>query len=325
MIFQSTEQVKQFLPANISLELSTLKPFIDAAEQKYLLMVLGDEQLDALLSYSQGINADEHLDALMQKCLAPVLFLAIFDGFDLLNVTFSDSGFRRPESETSKSLYGYQERNIKTFLSVNGYNGLDSILAFLEANEANYKLWADSTACSMAYTNLLRNAAEFTAIYSPLRGSSLIFRLLKSAITETEDFDIKPVLGIALFEKLLEMVKDRDIDIVANIEYKRLLAYVLKPLAYLSIARGADDIGAKFTDKGLLFESIEPGLDDTKAAADAENVQKIKQKAYNTGRGYLAALKTYLADNSTKFPDYVTPVDTSEYPDQSGKKIHTMY
>lgn len=325
MIFQTTDQIRQYLPANISLEVDTLKPYINAVEQQHLLSVLGAEQLDALLDYSNGVNTDEHLQPLLEKCLAPVLYLAIFTGFDLINVSFSDSGFRRNETDGSKSLYGYQERNIKEYLSTNGYNGLDNILTFLEANEADYPLWADSEACSLAYTNLIRNAAEFTAIYSPLRNSALIFRLLKSAITEVEDFEIKPLLGDDLYEMLLELVKDREINDVANLKYKKLLAEVNKPLAYLSIARGAHELGAKFTNRGLLFETVEPGADDVKAQAEAEKVARIVTNADRTGRGYLTTLRNYLIANATAFTEYVAPVDTSEYPDQTGKKVHTMF
>lgn len=325
MIFQATEQIRKFLPANISLDVENIAPYLNQAEQLYLGNVLGSEQLAALLDYSNDINTDEKLDALLQVCMPAVLHLAIYDNFDLLNVTFSDAGFRRSESETSKSLFGYQERNIKANLSKLGFNELDAILVFLEKNEADYPLWADSDACSLAYSNLLRNAAEFTAIYTPLRGSSLIFRLLKSALTETEDFDIKPILGEDLFDKLLEMVKDREIDLPDNSDYKKLLGVCQKPLAYLAIARGAETIGAGFTDIGLLFKTVEPGLDDIKASNDASNVASIVSKAYANGRGYITQLYSYLELNSDKFSEFVQPVDVSEYPDQTGKKVHTMY
>ena len=324
MIFQTTEQIKRFLPANISLDIATIKPFIEAVEQQHLRSVLGAEQLDALLDYSNGVNNDEHLEALLEKCFAPVLHLAIFTGFDLINVNLGDSGFRQNVTENAKSLYGYQERNIKEYLSLNGYNGLDSILSFLEANESHYPLWADSEACSLAYTNLIRNAAEFTAIYSPLRNSSLIFRLLKSAITEVEDFEIKPMLGDVLYETMLEMVKDREMNLVGNLKYKKLLAYVQKPLVYLSVAKGAEDLGAKFTNRGLLFETVDPGADDVKATAETEKVMRIVKHAEATGRGYLTSLRNYLIANAAEFTEYVAPVDISVYPDQSGKKIHTM-
>jgi len=326
MIVRNTAEVRQFLPANIELSIEGLKPFIEPVEQKYLVKVLGQEQYDIINEYASLNTADANKDALIKQCIPPVVFLSVLEGFDLLNVELSDIGFRRSESESKKSLYGYQERNIKAFLKNAGFNALETLLKFLEDNIEIYTVWANSDECTNAYDSLIRNATEFTKFWVQLKGSSIVFKQLKSAMQRAEDFQIRAVVGNILIDTVKELIKDREIDNVENAKYKLLLPYIQKPLAYFTIYEGADELGAKLTDKGLYFENITNGEDDVAETSQNDKVAIIKEQAYSNGKRYMATLLDYLKLHSIEFETEYTQTSTLiEVSDQTDKKIYTAY
>lgn len=249
MIIRNTAEIRQVLPANINLSIDGVKPFIDPVEQQYLVKVIGLEQYNIINAYAKSNAPDPNKDALIKQCIPPVVFLAVLKGFDFLNVELSDSGFHRTESDTKKSLFGYQERNIKAFLKEAGFSGLETLLKFLEDNIDTYTAWANSDECTNAYDSLIRNAAEFTKHYVQLCNSAIVFRHLKSAMQRAEDFYISSFVGSGLINHVKELIKDREIDDPLNSKYKLLLPYLQKPLAYFTIYEGTDELGAKISDK----------------------------------------------------------------------------
>lgn len=326
MIINTTAEIRQYLPVNISLSIKNLKPFIEPVEQKYLVKVIGQAQYDIINDYAKSTVYDDDKDALLKLCMPPVVFLSVLEGFDFLNVEFSDSGFHRNESDTKKNLYGYQERNIKAFLKNSGFNALENLLKFLEDNIDTYQEWADSDECTNAYDSLIRNATEFTKFWVQLKGSAIVFRQLKSAMQRAEDFQIRAVVGNTLIDTIKELIKDREIDNAENAKYKLLLPYIQKPLAYFTIYEGADELGAKLTDKGLYFEDVSNSTDNISETSPADKVAIIKEQAYNNGKRYITSLTDYLKAHSTDFATEYTPISTViEVADQTNKKTYTAY
>lgn len=327
MIIKNTAQIRKHIPVNISLDIKNLQPFIVLAEVKYLIPLLSIEQYNDLDAYAASATKDDAKEELLQQCMAPVIWLALLDGFDLLNIQISDAGMHRNETDQKKGLYGYQERNIKAYLKNSGFNGLDNILAFLEEHIDDYQLWADSTACSMAYDSLIISAKEFTKVYAPLKDSSIVFRNMKSAMQRVEDFQLRTRIGDAIIDNLKELIQDREINDPANAKYKALLSYIHKPLAYLTVEESIAELGAKFTDMGLLFEEVNAGLipDNISATNPDAKVQAIAKQCNATGRKYLSMLVDYLNAHTDDFPEYTEIRQIVEEADQSSKKIFRAY
>lgn len=326
MIVNTTAEIRQYLPVNISLSIENLKPFIEPVEQKYLVKVIGQEQYDSINDYVKSNVYNEKNAALLKHCLPPVVFLSVLEGFDFLNVEFSDSGFHRNESDTKKGLYGYQERNIKSFLKNSGFNALENLLKFLEEHIDDYPKWADSDECTNAYDSLIRNATEFTKFWVQLKGSAIVFRQLKSAMQRAEDFHIRGLIGDKLIDSIKELIKDREIDLPEKNKYKLLLPYIQKPLAYLTVYEGADELGAKLTDKGLYFEEVSNSTDNISEVITSERIEIIKMQARTSGKIYLTNLIDYLNKHNVYFAEEYTPINnTVVVADQTDKKIYTAY
>lgn len=327
MIVKNTPEIRKHLPVNINLSIENLKPFIGRSEIKYLIPLLGLEQYEEIKAYADSNTTNEDLEKLLNVCIPPIVFLSVYEGYDLLNVEFSDSGFHRNETEGKKGLYGYQERNIKGYLKNTGFNGLENVLKFLEENIDTYEKWADSEACSSAYDGLIRTASEFSKFYVQLRDSSIVFRQMKSAMQRAEDFQIRCKIGDTIVDTVKELIKDREIDQPTNNKYKLLLPYIQKPLAYLTVYEAANELGVKLTDKGMYFEEVNAGLipDNISETSPDSKVEAIKTQTYAYGRRYLTLLANYLNDHAADFEEYTPISDDVVVADQSSKKTHTMY
>jgi len=308
MLIKSNADIRTYIPVSISANIDKVVPFIEVAENKYLKKIFGLTFLEELNEYNDQFKKDdEHLDYVLNLAKRAESFLAYYEGFDLLNTKINDTGFHRVENENDKSLFGYQERQIKNYFNETGLNALEDLLEYLEAHidETSFENWADSDEYQEQRQYLINSAKEFTKIYKPLKNSRLVYSNMLSDLKQAEDFDIKPLLGTDLFDKVKELVLDGDIDDAENIAYKNLLPYVINPLAYYTVARCIKSIGANFTDSGLLFNSYSAsGYANKGEQADPDKTIALVNGALETARKYADILQVYMVENRTDLPEY---------------------
>lgn len=331
MIVRNNAEIRKFLPASVSITFTRIEPFIEVAENKYLKEILEFEFLAELNNYYEG-SAQEttEMDTVLKYAQRAVIYLAFYEGFDVLNVSIKDTGFFRKEDESNKSLFNYQERNLRDYFSKTGYNALEDILEYMEKNLSKFQTWANSEAYQNQRQHLINTAKDFTKIYRPLKNSRLVFLNMLSDLKAAEDFDIKQILGTELFEKLKDLVLDKDIEEPAFVEYKKLLPYVQDPLAYFTVVRAVKSLGANFTDKGLYFASFENTDKNFKRESqDVDKTLALIDGATSTAQQYVNVLEDYLNTNKTALPEYADYIgnDTEEFDpsfDNTDKKIVRM-
>jgi len=119
-------------------DFNRLKPHIQNSETAYLRPLLGPGLFKELQDFYNDPDADPPVE---NKILLPELLsltqrslihLTYWSGFQVLNATISDGGFKRTENEKVKSLFKYQEVELKEYFKTTGFNGLDEILFYLE-------------------------------------------------------------------------------------------------------------------------------------------------------------------------------------------------
>ena len=66
----------------------------------------------------------------------------MFSGFDMLNVQFDETGFTR--SSVDKTLYRYQEENLKNSFRNKGFDFIDAILEYLQENASSFESFTQS-------------------------------------------------------------------------------------------------------------------------------------------------------------------------------------
>jgi len=314
MLFKTIEEIKQFLAVGAGTDFNRLKPHIQNAETAYLRPLLGPVLFKELQDFYNNPEADPPVEnknllpellALAQRSL---IHLTYWSGFQVLNATISDGGFKRTENEKVKSLFKYQEVELKEYFKTTGFNGLDEILFYLEMEinksegvDVNFKSFVDSNAWTVLKSSFIPNTCTFNAIVF-INHSRLTFLRLKSSMQLVEDLDIKPILGKAIFDEIkLEMVKKTPSSKVSTI-----LPHIQKALAYLATALLMEESGADLTDKGLYFESTssENNLTLNKEPSETDRINFLAKRSKGIGQNYLECLKSYLIANPTDWPSY---------------------
>lgn len=317
MIVETIDQVREAVPVNARMEYETLKPYLQIAEEKFLLQVLGQsfyEKLDDLSS------PDDKEEKVLKKCRISAVNYAMWHGFDMLNVTMNDSGFLRADKDTG--LYRYQEENLKRRFKNDAFDALDNLIEYLQGNADNFTEFKSSEFYTETKEAFFKNTADFNQIYN-INNSRLVFLQFSRFFDRVIDFEIIPTMGQALYKKVVDEMKkdqDQDPDLIS------LVPFVKKAMAFLSVAYGIDELGLQVTDKGMFFEVQDASSNSNvkESPADADLKQQIYQRARKTGDSYKAMLFEFLRDNSEKYPDF-TQLDeeTTSNPyrrDNSGKK-----
>lgn len=307
MFFPTLEEtfltlLQEILPASSATGRLKLWPFIEQAERKYILSLLeADLYADLQKFYNDhdnwtsGSGEDQTKTAELLKLIQIAeINLAYFTGFDLLNVITSDAGFQKPGDQGNfKGLYKYQEENLRRYFESTGYNGLDDMLKYIEANIEHFPEWEGSTNFTLRKSSIIKDAETFDAICF-INKSRLTFLRLQRFMNEVIDFDIKPLLGTEYTTLMTELAKEDPAD-----KYAALVPEIQKPLAFLSCAKLIEKTG-NLTDRGLFFEGKNSGAPDDsyKNPAQGDNALLSAGSYISTGKKYLEALRQYLIDNS---------------------------
>jgi len=314
MLFKTIDEVKTFLAVGAGTDFNRLKPHIQNSEAAYLRPLLGPVLFKELQDFYENPPAIPlegenilfgELLLLVQRTL---IHLTYWSGFQVLNATISDGGFKRTENEKVKSLFKYQEVELKEYFKTTGFNGLDEILFYLEikikkseGEPLNFKSFADSDAWTILKSAFIPDTITFNSIVF-INHSRLTFLRMKSPMQLVEDLDIKPLLGEAIFNEIkLEMVKPKP-----SAKVTAILPYIQKASAYLATALLMEESGADLTEKGLYFESTssENNLINNKEPTESDRINFLAKRNKGIGMNYLEQLKSYLIANSTDWSSY---------------------
>ena len=321
MLFSNVNEIKVILPIGVGNDFNRIKPHIENAENRYIKPLLGFEMYDALVTLykaeeSQTPTDDEKLRReLLGKIQFATIYLAYYIGFDFLNVSVTDAGFQRMETERTKGLYKYQEDAIKAFFAETGFNALDDVLTFLELNIDSFEEFMTSENFNKLITSFLPTVKVVEEIPFNIHRSNLIFLALKPSIAYIEDTTIRPVLG----ETIYATVKTEMANEVIDAKVLKLFPYIRKPLIYLASAMLMEETGATLYDKGLYFEKNEDQqrAKTVKAPATEQRIAVLVSRNRVIGNSYLELLKSHLPEN---WPEYSGQTGSVYKRDNYGKK-----
>lgn len=313
MLFKSdanlkASEIRQYLPVSVSVDFANILPFISQAEVKYIRPLLGDPLHTLLTEFytletepaAVGGHAPDYRE-LLSRVQRALINLAYFEGFNFLNTSMTDSGFRREESEGSKTLYKYQEEALKSQLRNNGFNGLDEVLSFLESRPESFPLFTGSPLYSLRKTSFIPSTDTLNSIID-IGGSRLVFLRISRFIDTAEEFEIRPLLGKALYEKVKANLSAGD----PEQRLTSLVPMIRKALAHLAYGQSISELGIEVTDKGLFFESQASTMQNSTVRTQLTENQAftLSRKSTETGKRYLELLRDFLIGNLNLYPEY---------------------
>ncbi|MBT3244827.1 MAG: hypothetical protein HN352_16900 [Bacteroidetes bacterium] len=319
------EEIRKYIPVSVATSFANVSPLIGSAESKYILPLLGQSLYNQVHAYYidqeatiDGITQGNKgkFDILIEHVQRSLINLTYYSGFEFLSVSINDSGFHRQESESEKSLFKYQEEAIKNQFKDAGFNGLDTMLEFIESNPSVFPLFSESASYTLRKESIIPSTRVFDSLIN-INESRLVFLKIKRFITEVEDFDIKAALGGTLFDLVkTEIVKQSPAEKIAA-----LLPYIQKPLAHLALSKAFRSLGIHVRDRGVFFLSQESTMQNSTSekAVDRDTLSAMIQSEKETGEFYLATLREFLVSNASIYTEIVRTSGNAFVRDNSSK------
>lgn len=231
---------------------------INANETKYLGRLLGASLLSDLREYAddleppiEDITKFEELLTLCQLAIGNITFSDKVQG---QSVIISQGGISVLNSDSEKSASDSRLNALREELRNTGFNALESVLAHLYSNGANFPSFA-------AKTSLLPLLSDFEEYHS-LSGSMLSFFALQPIIRRSEQA-IKELLGSELYTEIVELSVS-DTSIKQDVKY-----HACSFLALASAASGLQELPVKVGEMGVFIYPFSESLSvSTRRQAD---------------------------------------------------------
>lgn len=281
---------------NQSLQLDSIGPYIDVAEQKHLRVWLGDEFWEELLTEYAKASPSSEMTKLFPLLQKPLAYLGVYEHSFIGGVQISDMGLIRMENDNSKTAYKYQINDLRSSMINNGFEAIEVLLKFLYANKGDYPTWRDSSAFARSRSLFLNYASEFRASYAKYV-SRYTYESLRSLIEDIEEFALRPLLGDELYDGMKERILE---DSLAT-EEKKLLPLLHKAIAHFAIEEGIKQNlvkieGTKVLQRELLGDqSLEKGTLPGQAALSLSlNTNEL------WANRHMSLIRRYLVANATK-------------------------
>ena len=311
-LFKTIEEVAAVVPVMNSFDFDLVLPDIERAEQRFLIDIVGQAQYDNIYTpYQAGTPALTTAQTnLLKKMRVPVAHLAYYFYAPKGNVTIGSSGIQQTHNEgSSKPAFQWAvDAMMKGYLD-GGFDGLEALAEFLEANKATYTIWAGSTAYTRSKELFVNTTREFNDEFASLNNSRRLFMAMRHILKRHDNKTIKAVLGTTLFAEIKLQITAGTVT-SAN---ETLLTYIRSALVNLTVMDAIPELGLKIDEFGITVSA--PTTSSTtqnqsaRQVANADQVNSLWKNVKKVGEDYLAGLKDYLEANAATYPLYTPTTD----------------
>jgi len=136
-----------------------------------------------------------------------------------------------------------------------------------------------------------------------IASNNIDLKNLTQVIKMTQDRFIHPLVGSALYNKILDLISTGDITLVGNAKYKTLLdSYLTDTLFNYVLGELPMAMQYKFVNKGVLKKTSENSEQPTFA-----ELQSISKYYQGYAEWYAERTINYLTANSETYPEYLNP------------------
>ena len=305
------EEFKRFVPVNVTTSFITLEPALVLAEDKYIRAVLGARLMERLAAYFE-LDAEERTDGVLNRAIELVqsaeLRLAYWDSFDQLAVTITDHGLE--DTMGDNRVYRYQADGLRENLQRQGFEQLEQLVEYLEAESSSFPEWEESEACTHKMKSVLPDSKRFFAIVG-LKRDFRLFLKLREYITNTERMELPFRLG----EQLAKIVTERTEAVGEGSRFEVLYPMVQMFVAFWALADGLPVLQGTVTADGVLQmqESASYSMSGRTNVLAGDKVMEAMQGRFRGSAEYYAGrMVEYLNTHAAEFPEWTVKVPGSE-------------
>lgn len=313
MLIKNIDEAQYVMRLSKAVTYEKLEQHLKNAEITYIMHLLGSAMYNKLLAYHDDLEkykitdpsfsfayqapgqgepelseADYYMAVVLWYAQHAVLNLAYHIGFDMLNAYVSDQGFRRIESDKTKSMFKYQEDNLKRYFIKSGMDSMDVMLSVMEEKKEHFSDFADKL--KEIKSNIIPTTTIFHQHYN-INQSRLIFLRLKQHIKAVEELYLENILGKENYNTIkAELLKtEPDAKVTA------LLPYMRDVIAYLSTMMLMQETGAEISERGLYFTGMRSIMDSgLEMPTDEKRVTDLIARNKEIAERYITRLRRFM-------------------------------
>ena len=307
------EEFKKYLPTNVQFGFDSINPALVNVEEIYIKKLLSKPLFDKLAAFyaesisesstsgsgsdsssgsesTSGVVSDEKMMTLLGLVQSCALKLAYWKEYPTLAVVITDAGAKAAVDKDSR-LFKYEYYDIMKKLKNDGFDQMDIVINYLLDNIADFQDFKESVCYPNFAKSFVPTTELFDSIYN-INGSRLVFLKLRQYISYVEDIELDFKIGTDFKNEIFTNNTEE--------KYKQVIDWIQKFVVYLAVANGISELGKDFTDRGVIFESLEDGM--MKKQVMGKDLLKTMEQSRYIADQYIAKCLQYLKKNISDYP-----------------------
>jgi hypothetical protein len=323
MFFKDIIDYKKYVSVTASFKFDEMKIYLNDVDSSVLKKHLGATFLSELQTLFNNESSAEDLESPFKEIVEMLRIssahLALEKWVPFGQVSISQSGINITSSDTTKTAWEWQVRDIQARCNETGFNALEDALEYLEKNIEEEEFDSYKTSDEFKENNSLfvSSAKEFCRHYSLFSVARHNFYRIRSVIKTVEYFDIKSVILPDYFDSLKDTLKAGE----AFEPIDQTIVDMIRPaVVYLTVSKAINELAVSINENGLVIFDNVGGRQTTKSNKQASDsiLARIAHNAEVTGRTYLKSLANYLEKHKDQYDLftndslYVDPADETD-------------
>jgi len=265
----------------------------------HLLPYLGQKMYDKLIDRTEESNpvSNGPADMVILHLRDALANYTIYKAMPTMNVSVTDMGVQQKSSSESTSnpanQWSFKTSRAEALKTADQMMDTALKLMELEIAENNdyFKEWIESKEYQDTGSALFRETIDMDK-YLNIQGSRRSFISLSKYMKKSEEFDLEPILGSVLLQKLSDHIRNNKNDMAMA----GLAKYATRMVAELGLAKAIPHLSILVEGDGFKVMSSSDSFDDKKniLKVNPAPLEALKEAAIKDGKTYRASLIEYL-------------------------------
>ena len=291
--------LQEFIPVSQALSDEQVSAPLNNAYNLFIRPLLGDALADSFIGLTGVVTPAPtekqlHVLELLRRATAN---LAFWYSFTELNTHITDQGFQRIEGDTHKPVYRYQELELKQQFRNKGFNAIDALLRYLQANTSVFSGYLQAPAYVNMKKNIVQGPEEIDR-YCYVNGSYLVFLKLAPSFRRIMETYIEPTVGEKACSFLYSFLDGALQEGSQSTLAEQLRIHVAAVVVCKALSEHVRNIG-EITDRGLYYTNIQANAAENQNLNQASDSERSRQAAHldDSARQYLHRLIRWVENN----------------------------
>jgi hypothetical protein len=285
-----------------------ISSFVQDVERDIITEAIGPE---ALLYFEGNLTlSDPTFQKALQLMQRAEAYIAIFKWSQFALYRITDKSLYVAKNGDGVIISDKKFRDFKTAAEEAGFNFLDKAIAVMEANLTTFAAYAASGTRATLMQGFIVTAADFH-LQRSIDNSRLSFMSMHQIMLDVQDDFLPDILGAAYYPVFLDSFLDGDL----TSDELKLLPFIKKAIAFLTVSRAVKQLPAKITSKGIMINKYNDNREyEQQEPAELARIEYLSDDSLEKGQRKLYDLKNFLVANSSLYPNFILPVTVTVTP-----------